>query len=253
MQRLYRPFADSLPNGLSLGFKLSLKPRSQSPIGYVSESARGWKGGSTILVIQSTELNCFRTRRLGVKMSLEYDVMSAVREAVRRGGRVDYSSYGRPSRRGRSLGLHLPRLTEQGAHLALVVHLSPDAAGEFVDEARNGLEQVLGEHPLQSIAVIGPEKWAEWALDAWRTRRYSSQDIHHIEAEPGGELAAVEELETEPSAVVVLTDQDLVWPEEFDGGNTVLIALPRSIDEGVADRVVDPSISIADVVRVEQL
>ena len=183
-------------------------------------------------------------------MSFEYDVMTAVREAVQRGGgRSDYESYGRPSRRGRSLGIPLPRLAEQGAHLALVVRLSDEAAEELVEQAREGIAQVLGEHPVQSIGVIGPEEWANWAMQAWHTRRYPSQQVQHVEVGLGGELAAVDDLETEPSAIVLITDRSATSANTPEANDLVLIAIPSQTAGGLVDRVGESPDGAIDIIR----
>ena len=182
-------------------------------------------------------------------MSFEYDVESAVREAIRRGGHADYS-YRRPSRRQASIGIPLPRLIDAGADLAIVVELSATAAQVYVEEAREAVGRALRQDTVRSLAVIGPEGWANWANEHWETRPFGTLEAEHLEAAHGEGLALLGEFEREPSAIVVITDHDLVWPKDLDSTNLVLIAIPRRVDEErLADEVADPPVPTLHTVR----
>ena len=183
-------------------------------------------------------------------MSFEYDVESAVREAIRRGSHSDYS-YRKLSRRQASIGVPGPRLVDAGAVLAIVVELSSAAAQEYVDEAQDALGRALRQHPVRSLAVIGPEAWEEWANEHWESRPFGTLEAEHIEAARGEALLHVNDLEKEPTAVVRIADENPIWPEDLDPTNLVLIVIPRRLEDGritVFDG--DPPAGIAEYLGV---
>ena len=182
-------------------------------------------------------------------MSFEYDVESAVREAIGRGGRQDYS-YRKMSRRNAAVGVPGPRLVEQGADLAVVIELSADAAPVAVEEVRDAVGRVLRQHPVRRLAVIGPATWADWANQSWETRPHGILEAEHVEAKPGEGLAAVNELETEPSAIVVITDRNLAWPSAVDNDSAVAIVVPILVDGEMLDRVDDSASADVEMSRM---
>lgn len=184
-------------------------------------------------------------------MSFEYDIESAVREAIRRGSHSDYS-YRRSSRRYAAVGVPGPRLVDQGAGLAIVVELSPSAAEEHVDEAREGLSRALRQSPLHGLALIGPEVWADWANQCWETRPQGTLEAEHLEANPGDGLVAINELDLKPSVIVVITDQTLHWPVDVDCENVVAVAVPLRSGEGTADGVDHADSAAIEVIRVRE-
>ena len=183
-------------------------------------------------------------------MSFEYDVESAVREAIRRGGHADYG-YNRRSRRAVSLGIQVPGLGDAGPDLAIVVQLSASAAPHYVEEAQEAVGRALRQDTVRSLVVIGPAAWAEWATERWESRPHGTLEAEHVEAAAGEGLVFVDDLEREPAAIVVITDHELVWPEDVDPTNLVLIAIPQRLDEGrLEDKVADPPLEIAESFRV---
>ena len=183
-------------------------------------------------------------------MSFDHDIESAVREAIRRGGHADYN-YNRLSRRQVSLEISVPGLGDVGPDLAIVVELSAAAASEYVDEAQEAVGRALRQDTVRSLAVIGPETWAEWATEHWETRPHGTLEAEHIEAHAGEGLTVLEDLEKEPSAIVVIVDRDPIWPDDLDPTNLVLIVIPQRLADGRLTTIVSsPPVDIAECVEV---
>ena len=185
-------------------------------------------------------------------MSFEYDVESAVREAIRRGGRQDYS-YRKMSRRYAAVGVPGPRLVEQGADVAVVVELSADAHPARVEAVRDAVGRVLRQHPVRRLVLIGPATWVGWANESWETRPHGILEAEHVDAKPGEGLAALDQLDLEPSAIVVITDQNLTWPSAVDGDNAVAIVVPILVDGEMRDPVDEPALPDVEMIRAGTL